>query len=155
MKFENIENFLIKNGFRIISFEDNIYKFEFDDQKLLKKLDKIWKLQEKVDELDKPSNDKETDDLCIKLYRKIWSQRNKLEKNYYPKLKPLVDALNLFYIDRPLEYRYLIKLHDISINLFYFGRNRNLDENINDNDFKNKMARELQDFDNFLLKNSI
>ena len=86
MKYENIENFLIKNGFRIISFEDNIYKFEFDDEKLLKKLDKIWKLQEKVDELDKPSNDKETDDLCIKLYRKIWSLRNKLEKNYYPKL---------------------------------------------------------------------
>jgi hypothetical protein len=38
MKYENIENFLIKNGFRIISFEDNIYKFEFDDEKLLKKI---------------------------------------------------------------------------------------------------------------------
>ena len=155
MKYEYIENLIIKNGFKITSFEDNLYRFVVDNDKFHKEIGKILEMEKEVNELDKPGIDKETDAYCIKLYSEIKEKKEKLQKKYYPKLRPILDALNLFYSDRKIEYRYLIKLTDMSILCFFLGRNKSFDENINDENFKKGMAQELKDFNEFLKKRNL
>jgi hypothetical protein len=151
--YQNIEKFLKLNGFKVISFNDNLYQFEFDNTILKDKLNQIAKLENEADNLFKPDANKETRELETKLWGKIWTKKKKLHKEFYPKLLPLFDALSLFYSNKKIEYKYQIKIKDSEIICFYLGRNSSYDESINNEEFQKRMSIELAEFDKFLKLN--
>ena len=74
-----------------------------------------------------------------------------MEKEIFPKLRPIVDALNEFYSSRESAYKNLIFFEIPRINYYELDINEDIYNYFkNSNDFMSEVRREFEDFDTFL-----
>lgn len=137
--YPNIEQFLNKLGF-VITFS-NKAKISFklsDDSEILLAEDEFIKIQKSETSTDED-------------YERIWDLRNKIDKKYFSNLKPLVEKLSEFYIDRKTDYKYQIFLNSEHLSVLSIGPLKLSFEFFgDDNEYQKKIYQELKDFDNFL-----
>lgn len=141
----NIEEFLRRHGLKITKYEDFKLIIEFIDNE---KLNKAWdefimsrKVAEETKDQDKQNS----------LYLQSWDNLHKVEKEIFPKLRPIVDALNEFYSTRESAYKNLIFFEIPRINYYELDINEDIYNYFkNSEDFMYEVKREFEDFDNFL-----
>jgi hypothetical protein len=144
-KLLNIEKFLKSQGLKTTKYEDFKLTIEFIDNE---KLNKAWdefimsrKVAEATEDQEKQNS----------LYLQSWDNLHKLEKEIFPKLRPITDALNDFYSSREFEYKNLIFFEIPKINYYELDINEDIYNYFkNSKDFMNVVKREFEDFDTFL-----
>jgi broad specificity phosphatase PhoE len=84
-------------------------------------------------------------------YKRVWENKHRYEKLFFPKLKPLFEKLDKFYENRNIDYKYHIFLNAPALEVLNLGPFKlTLEFFSNDEDYKNLIYKELKDFDNFL-----
>ena len=137
--YPNIEKFLRELGLEVTYSIKTKIVFKFiDDRELVISEDDFITVQENL-------NSTEED------FNRVWGIKHKLEKLFFPKLRPLIEKLNQFYENRDTTYKHqvflyapsleVLKLSPINLAFEYFKVDKN---------YTDKIFKELKDFDKFL-----
>lgn len=143
-KYPNIHNFLDKNDFSITIIKNGVITFEF-------KTTEINTIYKEFHELQTKGDEQTDEDIADNFYMQSWDLRTNMEMKYFPKLKPILEALDSFYKNRNTELEFILFLDNGFIQEIYLGYNPLYLEMYSDKElFIKKTKKELQDFDKFL-----
>lgn len=145
--YSNIINFFTSHGFTIKSLEKDKIEIQFPDPIIANTFKKFYEIR-KVAELAEEEKDFEKSD---KLYIKSWKILNKTEKEFYPKLEPILVLLNKFYekSTTPLEFKLIFENPDLRF--LSLGANPLFYDMYPDKDFfTQNIIKELESLDKFI-----
>jgi len=137
--YPNIEKFFSKLGLKVYFSSKEKILFEFVDNEEIESAEKEFSSVIQNDE----ASDSEL--------KKVWELRHSYQKKFYPKLRPLVLALNEFYSNKDTEYKHQIFFDALFLQSLSLGAPDEFYRYFkSDKDYRKKVFQELLDFDKFL-----
>ncbi len=116
--YPNIVKFLISNSFLVKFIDSSKIEVRFPG-------DEVENTFKKFREIRKKADIENNQEIANNLYRESWKILNAVEKRYFPKLQPILELLNKFFIKTetlPLSLGFFLKI-GIFIILIYLSTN--------------------------------
>jgi hypothetical protein len=145
--YPNIVNFLTSNGLTIKLLEKDKIEVEFSDKEIDKTFVNFFEIRKEAELANEEGNFEKSD----ALFNKSWKILNKTEKEFYPKLEPILVLLNKFYAksNTPLEFMLIFENPDLRF--LSLGGNPLFYDMYPDKDlFTQNIVNELHNLDKFL-----
>jgi broad specificity phosphatase PhoE len=137
--YPNIEKFLSEIG--LVATYASKYKIVFKfvaDKELAISEEDFSNVQENINSTDED-------------FDRVWANKQKYEKLFFPTLRPLLEKLNQFYEHRDTDYKHQIFLDTPSLEILNLSPMSLVYEFFNNKEnYSDKIYKELKDFDNFL-----
>lgn len=137
--FLNIKNFIKPLGLEIVKIYPEMISLKFIEDKEIELAERnFFKVMK---------NDNSTDNDYIE----AWELRHKYEKKFFPRLIPLIEKIDDFYLNRSTEYPYQIYLSCKYIPELEITCNTDIINNTLDKEeFIKNVSKEFIDFDKFV-----
>ena len=143
--YPNIVKFLKNNGLKIFKINERKVIVDFISTEVSESVQTFEHLRDEADN----TTDSQKSEM---LYDQAWEILNNTNQKFFPKLQPILDALDSFYENRntPLEFKIFFRCRHINL-IVLEGNALYLDMYPDKEFFNSQIKKELDDFDNFLI----
>lgn len=145
--YPNLVNFFNSSGLIIKSLNKDKIEVQFPGDKISKTYKIFFEIRNEAEKAEEVNNYEKSENL----YQKSWKILNKTEKEFYPKLEPILVLLNNFYENRDTSLEFKLIFENPDLRFLSVGANPLFYDMYPDKElFTIKIVEELISLDRFV-----